>query len=137
MLGSEWSRYELSRAAKKVVLIADALVDTDCMRQFPNLVRIPDVVVDAVVYWPFAAWPAGSPGMYDVDEAHMAAMNKALASEDGTAAYIRDVVHSYHGLDASLALIGAEKRRALSATSTSFLLDPFRKWIIPHEEVAL
>ncbi len=55
MLGTEWSRFELSRAAKKVILVADEIVHTDCMRQFPNLVRIPDIVVDAVVYWPFAA----------------------------------------------------------------------------------
>ncbi|MGZ9117047.1 MAG: hypothetical protein ACXW3V_08915, partial [Methylocystis sp.] len=52
-----------------------------------NLVRIPDVVVDAVVYWPFAAWPKSSPGMYDLDEAHMKLMNEALATDDGTAAY--------------------------------------------------
>src|SRR5664279_946855 len=42
MLGTEWSRVELSRAAKKVVLIADAIVDPGCIHQFPNLVRIPD-----------------------------------------------------------------------------------------------
>ena len=77
MLGSEWSRFELSRAAKKVVIIADSIVDTACMRQFPNLVRIPDIVVEAVVHWPFAAWPQGSPGLYDIDEDHMTAMNKA------------------------------------------------------------
>ena len=62
LLGTEWSRVELSRAAKKVVIIADAIVDPGCIRQFPNLVRIPDIIVEAVVYWPFAAWPQSSPG---------------------------------------------------------------------------
>jgi glutaconate CoA-transferase subunit A len=41
MLGTEWSRFELSRAAKKVVLIADAIVDTDCMRQYPTWCAFP------------------------------------------------------------------------------------------------
>ena len=39
-------------AAKKVVLQADMIVDTDCMRQYPNLVRIPDFLVDAVGLFP-------------------------------------------------------------------------------------
>lgn len=137
MLGTEWSRFELSRAAKKVVLIADAIVDTDCMRQFPNLVRIPDIVVEAVVYWPFAAWPQSSPGMYDADEAHMKFMNKALATEEGTAAYVRDFVDSYSDIDSYLDLIGRDKAAALGSNATSFLLDPYRRWIKSPEEVAV
>ena len=42
---------------KRVVIVADAVVDTACIRQYPNLVRIPDLIVEAVTYWPFAAWP--------------------------------------------------------------------------------
>ncbi len=136
MLGTEWSRFELSRAAKKVVLIADAIVDTDCMRQFPNLVRIPDIIVEAVVYWPFAAWPQSSPGLYDVDESHMKFMNKALATEQGTADYVRDFVESYGDIDSYLDLIGRDNIARLSDSATSFLLDPFRQWIKTPAEIA-
>ncbi len=136
ILGTEWSRFELSRAAKKVVVIADAIVDTACIRQFPNLVRIPDLIVEAVVYWPFAAWPQGSPGMYDVDEKHMVFMNKALASEEGTASYIKRFVDDYDDVDSYLDLIGREKVENLSRSATSFLLDPYRRWILPPEKVA-
>jgi glutaconate CoA-transferase subunit A len=136
ILGTEWSRVELSRAAKKVVLIADAIIDPACVRQFPNLVRIPDIIVEAVVYWPFAAWPQSSPGMYDIDEAHMVFMNKALATEEGTRDYVRDFVESYHDLDTYLDLIGREKIKTLSQGSTSFLLDPYRRWLLPPDEVA-
>ena len=123
MLGTEWSRFELSRAAKRVVAIADAIVHTDCVRQFPNLVRIPEIVVDAVVHWPFAAWPQSSPGMYDLDEAHMKLMNDAFATAEGTAAYICDYVDGYSHLDGYLDLIGDERRATLQASSTSFLLE--------------
>ncbi|PKU22126.1 CoA transferase subunit A [Telmatospirillum siberiense] len=136
ILGTEWSRFELSRAAKKVVLIADALVDTACMRQFPNLVRIPDIIVEAVVHWPFAAWPQSSPGMYDADEEHMVAMNKALATEEGTAAYIRDYIDGVTDIPAYLDRIGRDKVEHLRRSSTSFLLDPFRQWLLAAEEVA-
>lgn len=134
MLGTEWSRFELSRAAKRVVLVADALVDTDCMRQYPNLVRIPGIIVEAVVYWPFAAWPQASPGMYDVDEAHMKAMNTAFGSEEGTAAYIRDFVEGYAGLDGYLDLIGPARMQQLANGATAFLADPYRRWLLPHAE---
>ncbi|WP_428827906.1 CoA transferase subunit A [Azonexus sp. IMCC34842] len=136
MLGTEWSRFELSRAARKVVLIADAIVDTDCMRQFPNLVRIPDIIVEAVVYHPLAAWPQSSPGLYDVDEAHMKLMNKALATEQGTADYVSDFVDSYGDIDGYLDLIGRDNIARLSDSATSFLLDPFRQWIKTPEEIA-
>jgi len=105
------------------------------MRQFPNLVRIPDIIVEAVVHWPFAAWPQGSPGMYDIDEEHMTLMNKAFATEEGTTAYLRDYVDSYHDRSSYLDLIGREKSERLSRSSTSFLLDPYRQWLLPTEEV--
>ena len=136
MLGTEWSRFELSRAAKKVILVADAIVDTACMRQFPNLVRIPDIIVEAVVHCPFAAWPQGSPGMYDIDEEHMQQMNKALGSEEGTQAYLKDFVQSYDDISGYLKMIGSERREKLSQTETAFLLDPFRQWILPAEDLS-
>jgi glutaconate CoA-transferase, subunit A len=136
MLGTEWSRFELSRAAKRVVIVADAIVDEACIRQFPNLVRIPEIVVEAVVYWPFAAWPQSSPGMYDVDEEHMRAMNGALATSDGTRDYVRTFVESYRDVDSYLDMIGGERLALLGKTRTAFLLDPYRKWILPAAEVA-
>ena len=134
MLGTEWSRFELSRAAKRVVIVADAIVDSACIRQFPNLVRIPEIVVEAVVYWPFAAWPQSSPGMYDVDEEHMRLMNKALATPEGTAAYVRDFVESYDSVESYLDMIGRDRLEQLGRTATGFLLDPYRRWIMPAED---
>ena len=136
MLGTEWSRFELSRAAKRVVIVADAIVDEACIRQFPNLVRIPEIVVEAVVYWPFAAWPQSSPGMYDVDEEHMRAMNAALATAEGTRDYVHTFVEGYRDVDSYLDMIGRDRLALLGKTRTAFLLDPYRKWIMPAAEIA-
>ena len=136
MLGTEWSRFELSRAAKRVVIVADAIVEEACIRQFPNLVRIPEIVVEAVVYWPFAAWPQSSPGMYDVDEEHMRFMNQALATSEGTRHYLRDFVERYSDVESYLDMIGRERLAQLGQTATAFLLDPYRRWIMPAAEVA-
>lgn len=135
MLGTEWSRFELSRAAKKVILIAEQIVDTDCMRQYPNLVRIPELVVEAVVWWPFASWPSGTPGLYDVDEEHMRAMNKALGTTEGTGVYVREFVEGYGDRDGYLDLIGRDRIAMLERTTTAFLADPYRKWALTADEI--
>jgi len=129
MLGSEWSRFEMSRAAQKLVLQADYIVDTDCMRQYPNLVRIIAEIVDAVVYWPMGGWPASSVGVYDSDEEHMFFMNECFRTPEGTERYVNEFVRSYETCEEFLRLIGREKLERLCATPTKFLMDPYRKWI--------
>ncbi len=135
MLGTEWSRFELSRASKKVILQTDYIVDTDCIKQFPNLVRIPDLVVDGVVYWPMGVWPACSTGVYDSDEEHMGLMNKLLKTEDGTKEYIDKYVRSYTTYEEYLEVIGKDKIKTLKDTATAFLMDPYKKWIVSDSEI--
>jgi glutaconate CoA-transferase subunit A len=135
MMGSEWNRFEMSRAAEKVVLVADHIVDTGCMRQYPNLVRIISEVVDAVVYWPMAAWPAGSPGVHDSDEEHMFYMNNCLKTAEGTKDYVNKYVKSYTTREEFLKMVGEEKIEKLTRTATAFLLDPYRKWFRADREI--
>ncbi len=135
MLGTEWNRYELSRAAKKVVLQADFIVDTDCMKQYPNLVRIPGEIVDAVVYWPMGVWPACSVGVYDSDEQHFKYMNTCLKTDEGTKEYVDKFVMSYSNRKEYLAMIGEEKIKQLCTNPTTHLMDPYRKWIKSDAEV--
>lgn len=134
-LGTEWSRFELSRAAKKVILQADYIVDTDCMRQFPNLVRIVDFVVSGVIHSPMGVWPACSTGCYDSDEEHFFAMNKMLKTEEGTQKYIEKYVKGYNNDEEFLNVIGKDKVDALRNTNTAFLMDPYKKWIKSDAEV--
>jgi glutaconate CoA-transferase subunit A len=135
MIGTEWSRFELSRAAQRVVLVADHIVDTACMRQYPNLVRIPGVIVDAVVYWPFSAWPQASPGVHDCDEAHMRLMNEAFATEEGTARYRREFIDAYRSRREFQALIGPGTMERLRRSATAFLLNPYRQWMLDEGEI--
>lgn len=135
MLGSEWCRFELARASKKVVLQAEYIVDTDCMRQFPNLVRIPDFLVDAVVYAPFGAWPQCSTGLYDSDEEHYYYMNNCMKTDEGFMKYKAEYIDSYKTNSEFLAVIGSERAGALKKTATAHLMDPYRKWIMSDEQI--
>lgn len=135
MLGTEWNRFEMSRASDKVVLVADQIVHTDCMRQYPNLVRICAEVVDAVVYWPYAAWPQASCGLYDSDEEHMFYMNKMMKTEHDTGDFCNQWVNSWNTHEAYMNCIGREKIKKISNTATAFLMDPYRKWIMSDAEI--
>ncbi len=134
-LGTEWSRFELARAAEKVVLQADFIVDTDCMRQYPNLVRIPDLLVEAVVPWQLGAWPQCSVGVYDSDEEHMKLMNSLLGSPEGFEEYRGKYIDSWQTHAEYIGIIGREKTAALMDNPTAHLLDPYRKWIKSEAEI--
>lgn len=135
LLGTEWGRFELARAAQKVVLQTDYIVDTACIRQYPNLVRIPEVIVDAVIPWQLGAWPQCSVGVYDSDEEHMMEMNRLLASDEGCAEYIENYINSWQTHDDFISLIGQAKAEELMNNVTSHLLDPYRQWIKNDNEV--
>ncbi len=134
-LGTEWSRFELSRAADTVILQADFIVDTDCMRQYPNLVRIPDLLVEAVIPWQFGAWPQCSVGVYDSDEENMVLMNKMLGTEQGTEEFKARFIDSWKNEEEFLAMIGEEKIKKITTNATTHLMDPYRKWIKSGEEI--
>ncbi len=63
-------------------------------------------------------------GGLGVDVEHMKLMNSALASAEGTAAYVRDFVVHYDGIDGYLDMIGRDKVADLGKTEAAFLLDP-------------
>lgn len=136
VLGTEWSRYELARAADKVVLQADFIVDTDCMRQYPNLVRIPDLLVEAVVPWQLGVWPQCSVGIYDSDEEHMFSMNKMLGTPEGAAEYKAKYIDGWETHEEFLELIGKDKMEKLMTNATTHLMDPYRKWIKTDQEIS-
>lgn len=136
LLGTEWGRFELARAAQKVVLQTDYIVDAACIRQYPNLVRIPEVIVDAVIPWQLGAWPQCSTGVYDSDEEHMIEMNRLLASDEGCANYIEKYINSWHTHDDFIQIIGRAKTEKLLNNVTSHLLDPYRRWIKKDIEIA-
>jgi glutaconate CoA-transferase subunit A len=135
LLGTEWGRFELSRAARKVVLQADYIVDDACIRQYPNLVRIPEVIVDAVIPWQLGAWPQCSVGVYDSDEVHMKEMNRLLASGEGTEKYINDYIYSWQTHGDFIGIIGKDKARSLMNNVTSHLMDPYRQWIKSEDKI--
>lgn len=54
---------------------------------------LPGILVDVVVEAPAGAHPAGLPGAYGIDEAHMRHYAEQARSDEGFQAYLDEVVH--------------------------------------------
>ncbi|MGC8880197.1 MAG: CoA transferase subunit A [Anaerolineae bacterium] len=64
---------EAAFAAKRVIVVAEEIVDEVVIRADPNRTVIPALIVDAVVHEPFGAHPSYAQGYYDRDtEAYIA-----------------------------------------------------------------
>lgn len=58
---------EAAFAAKRVVVVAEEIVDGAVIRSDPNRTIVPGLVVDAVVHEPFGCHPSYAQGFYDRD----------------------------------------------------------------------
>lgn len=123
----------LSRAGRQVVVVADHIVSGELCRKFPNLVAVPSIGVNAVVQWRMGAWPTGCPGLYDPHIAHIKLFNET-AKKDEFDGYLDWFVYSYKDQDDYLHMIGPEAEK-LNRTSSSTLIEPFRKYILSERQL--
>jgi glutaconate CoA-transferase subunit A len=67
--GSTFEDTLMARAAKRVILSAEQIVDREVLAAEPERTTIPGFLVDAVVEAPNGAWPTSCAGLYEYDEA--------------------------------------------------------------------
>ena len=65
--GSAFSDEYIAKAADKIIVVAELIVDSDTIRQNPGETVIPAYRVNAVVHEPWGAYPTALPGHYDYD----------------------------------------------------------------------
>jgi acyl CoA:acetate/3-ketoacid CoA transferase alpha subunit len=90
--GAEIEDFELARCARRLILSAEEIVESDVIRREPWRTRIPFFVVDAVVEAPFGSHPCEMPGCYDFDEQHIAEWLRLSRTEEGVADYMQRYV---------------------------------------------
>jgi glutaconate CoA-transferase subunit A len=69
--GSRFTDVLKARAAKKVIVSAEEIVDHEMMKLEPDKTVLPYFYVDAVVHLPNGAYPTACYGLYDVDYQHV------------------------------------------------------------------
>ncbi len=81
---------EAAFASKKVIIIAEELVDSEVIRRDPNRTLIPGMIVDAVVIERFAAHPSYAQGYYDRDNQFYVDWSKISKEQESVERYISD-----------------------------------------------
>jgi 3-oxoacid CoA-transferase subunit A/glutaconate CoA-transferase subunit A len=98
--------YELCRAARRVIVTTEEIVDEDVIRQQPWRTAIPYYVVDAVIEVPYGAHPCQMPYLYFFDEDHIAEWLEVSRTPEGAEAYFEKYVYGVPDFDAYLELVG-------------------------------
>lgn len=98
--------YELARAAKRLILTTEEIVENHRIRQEPWRTVIPYFYVDAVVEVPFGSHPCNMPNCYYSDEEHMAEYLSVTRSIEGTRKYFEKYVFSVDEYSRYLKLVG-------------------------------
>jgi len=102
--------FELSRAARRVIITTEKIVDNKKIRQEPNKTVIPFYLVDGVVEVPFGAHPCQMPYQYFFDEDHISEWLKISKTDEGVENYLKKYVFSTNDFKDYLKLIGGKNK---------------------------
>ena len=117
---------EQARAAKRLIVSVEEIVESSELRRHPEATLIPSFLVDAVVETPFGAHPTGTFRYYQHDPAHIACYYAASRAPDTFAAYLDEWVFRPRDQWAYLDQVGLPRLMALR-------VDPFLNYI-PRDE---
>jgi 3-oxoacid CoA-transferase subunit A/glutaconate CoA-transferase subunit A len=102
--------FELARAARRVVLTTEEIVDEIRIRSEPCRTMIPFYVVDAVCEVPYGAHPTQMPYEYFFDEEHIGEWMQASRTAEGAHEYFERYVFGVDSFEGYLSLIGGEEK---------------------------
>ena len=102
--------FELSRAARRLILTTEEIIDNERIRGEPWRTVIPFYVVDAVVEVPYGAHPCQMPILYFYDEEHIGEWLNLSRTSEGVEQYFAKYVHSVDTFEEYLELVGGVKK---------------------------
>jgi acyl CoA:acetate/3-ketoacid CoA transferase alpha subunit len=98
--------FELSRAARRVIITTEEIIDVEAIRAAPDRTVIPYYVVDAVCEVPYGAHPTEMPYQYYFDEDHIREWMTLSKTEEGAQAYMDKYVFGVKDFEEYLERIG-------------------------------
>lgn len=102
--------FELARAARRVIITTEEIVDTDTIRRQPWRTAIPHHLVDAVIEVPYGGHPCEMPYKYYFDEDHIAEWRTVSRTPAGVQEYFDRYVFGVSNFEEYLGLIGGQRR---------------------------
>jgi glutaconate CoA-transferase subunit A len=101
---------ELSRAAKRLIITTERLVNNSVIREDPTSTSIPFYLVDAVVEVPYGSYPGNMPYLYFSDEEHLAQWMKVEKDPEAFAKFLEHYIYGVSDFEEYLERCGGLKR---------------------------
>jgi acyl CoA:acetate/3-ketoacid CoA transferase alpha subunit len=102
--------FELARAARRVLITTEEIVNEEDIRRDPRQTVIPFYVVDAVCEVPYGAHPTLMPYQYFFDEEHIHEWMTLSKTEEGTQEYLEKYVFGVANFNEYLERIGGLRK---------------------------
>ncbi len=103
---------DLSRAARKLVVTTEKIIENSEIRREPWRTSIPFYYVDAVCEVPFGSHPGNMPYEYYFDEEHIGMYLKMAKTPEGAKEYVDKYVRDVSDFEEYLSLVGGVKKLA-------------------------
>lgn len=101
---------DAAKAARRVILSTEEIVDTETIRNEPWRTDIPYFYVDAVIEVPWGAHPTNMPHLYYMDEEILTEWIQKSKTPEGVEPFLDKYVYGVEDFDAYLELIGGMKK---------------------------
>jgi acyl CoA:acetate/3-ketoacid CoA transferase alpha subunit len=105
--------FEMSRAAKRLIISTEEIIPTEEIRRYPDRTIIPYFLVDAVVHAPFGSHPGEMVYDYVRDEPGIREWAEMSKTAEGAQAYLDKYVYGVESHAAYLEMIGEERLEQL------------------------
>ena len=102
--------FELARAARRVIITTDEIIDNETIRAEPYRTVIPSLVTDAVCEVPYGAHPTEMPYLYFFDEEHIGEWLELSRTPEGAKEYFDKYVFGVKDFEEYLELIGGVRK---------------------------
>ncbi len=113
--GLTFADVEQAKAAARVIITCEEVVEADALRQNPDLNQLSFFCVDAVVPIPHGAYPTACYRYYDYDPTFLNAYREAAGDEDKHAAYLRDNIFEVKDHASFIARQGPDRLKRIAA----------------------
>jgi glutaconate CoA-transferase subunit A len=104
---------EAAFAARRVVVLAEEIVEPAVIRADPNRTIIPDFIVSAVVHAPWGCHPSHAQGYYDRDNDFYVKWDAISADPNAVQDYLDRYVYGVEDLESYVELVGMDHLEAL------------------------
>ncbi len=102
--------FELARAARRLIITTEEIIDIERIRDEPDRTAIPFFLVDAVCEVPYGAHPTEMPYLYFFDEDHIGEWLRLSKTPEGARDYFDKYVHGVQDFDEYLERVGGLKK---------------------------